>query len=170
MKCKIAVAILAGLISTCAFAQDKPGLGFAQGNLGIGLILGEPTGLSVKYWLDEEHAVDGGVAWSFWDGDGFQLHSDFLWHNFDLLDNPGGVDGKLPVYLGVGARLKFRDDEGRHHDDNDTVFGIRVPLGISYVFDGKPLDLFAEIAPILDLTPDVELNFSLAVGVRFYVK
>jgi hypothetical protein len=164
MKGKIAVTLLLGLMSTCAFAQNE------EKQLGIGLILGEPTGLSVKYWLDEEHAVDGGVAWSFWDGDGFQLHSDFLWHNFDLLDDPGGVDGKLPVYLGVGARLKFRDDEGRHHDDNDTVFGIRVPLGVSYLFDGKPIDLFAEIAPILDLTPDIELNFSLALGVRFYVK
>ena len=161
MKYKMAVAILAGLISTCAFAQDK---------LGIGFILGEPTGFTMKYWLDEEHAIDGGVAWSFGDGDGFQLHGDFLWHNFDLLADAGGVDGKLPVYAGVGARLKFREDEGRNHDDNDTVLGIRVPLGISYVFGGQPLDLFAEIAPILDLTPDVEVNFSLAVGVRFYVK
>ena len=161
MRCKSAVAILAGLISTCAFAQDK---------LGIGLILGEPTGLSVKYWLDEEHAVDGAAAWSFWDGDGFQLQGDFLWHNFDLLDDPGGVDGKLPVYYGVGARLKFRDDEGRRDNDGDTVFGIRVPLGLSYLFDDKPFDLLAEIAPILDLAPDVELNVSLAVGMHFYVK
>ncbi len=161
MKCKMAVVILVGLISTCACAQDK---------LGIGLILGEPTGFSMKYWLDEEHAIDGAAAWSFWDGDGFQLHGDFLWHNFDLLDNPGGVDGKLPVYFGVGARLKFRDDEGQHHDEDETVFGIRAPAGISYLFDGKPFDLFAEIAPILDLAPDVELNVSLAVGMHFYVK
>jgi hypothetical protein len=160
MKWKIAVAILTGLISTCAFAQDK---------LGLGVILGEPTGFSVKYWLDEEHAIDGAAAWSFWDGDGFQLQGDYLWHNFDLLENPGGVNGKLPVYFGVGARLKFRDGEGRH-DDDDTVFGIRAPFGISYLFDGEPFDLFAEVAPILDLAPDVELNVSLAVGMRFYVK
>jgi hypothetical protein len=155
------IAVLIGLISASTLAQDK---------LGIGLIVGEPTGLSVKYWLDEEHAIDGAAAWSFWDGDGFQLHADYLWHNCDLLDEPGGLDGKLPVYFGVGARLKFRDDNGRRDDDGDTTFGIRVPVGISYLFDGKPFDLFAEIAPILDLTPDVELNFSIAVGMRFYVK
>jgi hypothetical protein len=160
MKWKIAAAILMGLISTCAFAQDK---------LGLGLIVGEPTGFSVKYWLDEEHAIDGAAAWSFWDGDGFQLQGDYLWHNFDLLDAPGGAAGKLPVYYGVGARLKFRDDEGRH-DDDDAIFGIRAPLGISYLFDGEPFDLFAEVAPILDLSPDVELNVSLAVGMRVYVK
>jgi hypothetical protein len=157
MKCKVAVAILAGLISTCAFAQDK---------LGIGLILGEHR-FSVRWLTKSTHRR---AAWSFWDGDGFQLHSDFLWHNFDLLDDPGGVDGKLPVYFGGGARLKFRDDEGRHHDEDETVFGVRAPVGISYLFDGKPFDLFAEVAPILDLAPDVELNLSLAVGMHFYVK
>src|SRR5512134_2470080 len=122
MKCKVVVLILVGLISMCAFAQDK---------LGLGPILGEPTGFTVKYWLDEEHAIDGAAAWSFWDGDGFQLHGDFLWHNCDLINAPDGMDGKLPVYFGVGGRLKFRDDEGRH-DDDDTVFGVRARVGITY--------------------------------------
>ena len=170
MKCKSAVAILIGLVSTCAFAQDQPDVGFTQGNLGLGLILGEPTGFTVKYWLDEQYAIDGAAAWSFWDGDGFQLHGDFLWHNFDLLADAGGENGKLPIYFGAGARLKFREDEGRRDHDNDTVFGIRAPVGISYLFQGKPFEAFAEIAPILDLTPDVELNVSVAVGMRFYIK
>ncbi len=161
MKRMTMLVALIGMISTCAFAQDQ---------LGLGLIVGEPTGLAVKYWLDEEHAIDGGVAWSFWDEDGFQLHADYLWHFFELLQ-PEEASGKLPVYFGVGARLKFQEDNGRHDDDDgNTVFGIRVPVGISYLFDGKPFDVFAEIAPILDLSPDVELNFSLAVGMRFYVK
>ncbi len=160
MKHRLILAALIGLISTSAFAQDR---------LGLGLILGEPTGLSVKYWLDEEHAIDGAVAWSFWDGDGFQLHADYLWHFYDLL-NAEVPTGKLPVYFGVGARLKFREDEGRGNDDNDTVFGIRVPVGLTYLFEGKPFEVFGEVAPILDLTPDVELNVSIAVGMRFYVK
>jgi len=158
MKCKVMVAVLVGLLAAPGLAQDQ---------LGLGLIVGEPTGLSVKYWLDEEHAVDGAAAWSFFDGDGFQLHADYLWHDLSLLDS-GKLDGKLPLYYGVGARLKFRDDEGRHHD-NDTVFGIRVPVGINYLFKNEPFDLFAEIAPILDLTPDVEFNFDIAVGMRLYV-
>ena len=32
---------------------------------GAGLILGEPIGASFKYWLDEQIALDGAVAWSF---------------------------------------------------------------------------------------------------------
>jgi hypothetical protein len=160
MKCKIILAVLTGLISASGFAQDQ---------LGIGLIVGEPTGLSVKYWLDEEHAVDAAAGWSFWGGDGFQLHADYLWHNFDLLGSAAGCD-MLPVYYGVGARLKLRDNDCRHDDNGDTAFGIRVPVGISYLFDGAPFDVFAEIVPILDFTPDVDLHLNIAVGLRFYVK
>jgi hypothetical protein len=160
MKCKVVLAVLIGLIPASAFAQDQ---------LGIGLIVGEPTGLSAKYWLDEEHAIDAAAAWSFWDGDGLQLHADYLWHNFDLLGSIAACD-MLPVYYGVGARLKFRDNDCRHNNDGDTVFGIRVPVGISYLFDGAPFDVFAEIVPILDFAPDVDLHLNIAVGLRFYVK
>lgn len=160
MKRMMILPALIGLICTSAFAHEE---------FGLGLIVGEPTGLSVKYWLDEEQAIDGAVAWSFWDGDGLELHADYLWHDYDLLgDEPSS--GKLPVYFGVGARLKFREDEGLGHDDNDTLFGIRVPVGIGYLFQGKPFDLFAEISPILDLTPDVELDLSIAVGLRYYMR
>jgi len=168
MRCTIVVAVLLGLIATSAVAQDHSVP--VKDQLGVGVIVGEPTGLSLKYWLDKEHAIDGAAAWSFWDGNGFQLHADYLWHNFDLLGEPSGLDGKLPIYYGVGARLKFRDDKRKHDDNSDTVFGIRIPVGISCLCDNKPFDLFVEIAPIPDLTPDVELSFSIAVGMRFYVK
>jgi hypothetical protein len=160
MKCKTMVAVLVGLICASALAQE---------GLGLGVILGEPTGLSVKYWLDNEQAIDGAAAWSFWDGDGFQIHADYLWHDFELLGVGGEDADKLPLYYGVGARLKFRDDEGRHHDD-DTFFGIRIPVGVSYLFKDHPFDLFAEIVPIVDLAPDVDLRLDLAVGLRFYVQ
>ena len=162
MKCKAVIAIVLGLMCTNVLAQEQ---------LGLGLIVGEPTGLSVKYWLDKEHALDGAVAWSFWDDDGLQLHADYLWHLFDLLDESDD-EGRLPVYFGLGGRLKFKDDdEGRwHNDDDDVFFGIRVPLGISYMLQDPPIDVFVEIAPVLDVVPDVELDLNLALGLRFYVK
>ena len=165
MTSKTFAMMLVALAATSVAAQDQS-VGVTD-QLGLGVILGEPTGFSVKYWLDKEHAIDGAAAWSFWDDDGFQIHGDYLWHNYDLLDIDE-VSGELPVYYGVGARLKFTEDEGKH-DDHDTVFGIRVPLGISYMFGGSPVEAFGEIVPVLDLSPDVELNLNLAVGLRFYI-
>jgi hypothetical protein len=37
------------------------------------------------------------------------------------------------------------------------------------VFENVPFDLFLEAAPILDLTPDVELAGNGAVGIRYYL-
>ena len=127
-----------------------------------GVILGEPTGLSVKYWLNETLAIDGALGVSFNhdnDNDGsFYLHSDVLWHNFDLLKVS---QGRLPVYFGVGGLLRFRDN------NEDNQFGIRVPVGLSYLFDDAPVEIFAEVGPALDLTPAVQGEITGGVGVRF---
>jgi hypothetical protein len=125
---------------------------------GAGLMVGEPTGLSLKYWLDDNLAVDGAVGAAFHPDTDLYLHSDILWHNFDLLHVPRG---QLPLYLGVGGRVKFVDD-------GDDRFGIRVPIGVSYLFDNAPVDIFLEVAPILDVTPSVRGDFTASLGARFW--
>lgn len=155
MKCKIVIILLLLAVSSAnARTQD---------DFGIGVIVGEPTGLSLKYWLDEDYAIDGAAAWSYSENDSFQLHGDYLFHNYDLLE-----DDQWPVYYGIGARLKFKNDDGRGHNEDHAMFGIRFPVGITYLFDDEPLDLFFEFVPVLDLSPDFELNLNAAVGLRFY--
>src|SRR5882724_467529 len=126
---------------------------------GAGLIIGEPTGASLKYWLNDLVAVDGAFGWSAHDHSTLYMHADVLWHKFDLFDVP---QGKLPLYFGVGGLVRFRDD-GR--DDN---VGIRVPVGVSYMFDNLPLDVFAEIGPALDVAPDLHGEITGGVGIRFW--
>ena len=155
MNYKIAII---GLFIAVASANAR-----TQDDFGIGIIIGEPTGLSLKYWLDEEHAVDGAAAWSYSENDSFQLHSDYLIHNYDWLEAD-----ELPVYYGIGARLKFKDDDGRGRNENYAIFGIRVPIGVTYLFGDEPVDLFFELVPVLDLSPEVELDINVAAGLRFY--
>jgi hypothetical protein len=155
MKCKIAIIVLL-LAAVSANARTSD-------DFGIGVIIGEPTGLSLKYWVDEEIAVDGALAWSYSENDSLQLHGDYLIHNYDLLE-----DKEWPVYYGIGARLKFKDDDGRGRNENHAMFGIRFPLGITYLFDDAPMDLFFEVVPVLDLSPDLELDINAAAGLRFY--
>jgi hypothetical protein len=155
MKYKIAIIML---LLAAASANAR-----TQDDLGIGIILGEPTGLSLKYWIDEERAVDGALAWSHSENDSLQLHGDYLIHNYDVLE----VD-EMPVYYGIGMRLKFKDEDGRGRNEHDAMFGIRFPLGITYLFEDAPLDLFFELVPVLDLSPDVDLDINAALGLRFY--
>ena len=129
---------------------------------GAGIILGEPTGISLKYWLTDMLAIDGAAGASYnndHDNDAdFYLHGDLLWHDFDLLKVPRG---RLPVYFGVGALARFRDDE-------DNQVGVRIPVGLSYMFDNLPLDVFVEIGPAIDLAPDVRGEVTGGIGVRFW--
>src|SRR3990167_3199816 len=46
--------------------------------MAVGLMLGEPSGASGKYWLDSETAVDGGIGYSF--SSAFIFFADYLWH------------------------------------------------------------------------------------------
>jgi hypothetical protein len=155
MKSKITIiSLFLSVLSANAFAQDK---------FGLGVILGEPTGLSLKYWLGKEHAIDGAVAWSYSENDSLQLHTDYLVHNYDVFNTD-----ELPFYCGLGARLKFKEDDGRGRNENHAIFGIRIPLGVTYVFDDAPVDLFFELVPVLDLAPDVELDINAAIGLRIY--
>ena len=136
------------ILSSSSFSQDK--------KMGAGIILGEPTGVSLKYWLTEKTALDAGFAWSFVDENAFQIQADYLIHNFNLIKVS---EGKLPFYFGIGGRLKF---------SHDVILGVRVPLGLAYIFAHQPIDVFLEIVPILDLLPQTDFTISAAVGGRYY--
>lgn len=125
---------------------------------GLGIIVGEPTGISFKYWTGSTTAFDAALAWSFTDEGAFHIHGDYLFHNMRLISVP---DGMLPFYYGIGARIKTA---------NDTKFGIRVPLGLAYLFQSAPIDIFLEIVPILDLTPKTNFAINAALGARYFFK
>jgi hypothetical protein len=123
---------------------------------GLGVILGEPTGLSFKSWTGRTTAIDAAAAWSFGREDSLHFHVDYLVHDFNLLKTN---KGRLPVYYGIGGRIKLEDK---------TRIGVRFPVGVSYIFEDAPLDLFAELGPILDLAPRTEFTLSASIGLRYY--
>ncbi|MBN1625396.1 MAG: DUF3996 domain-containing protein [Deltaproteobacteria bacterium] len=163
MRNYILAVIMTAIIFVCGTAQAESKDGF-----GIGFIIGEPTGLSMKKWIGNDRAIDLGIAWSFSENNSFHLHADYLFHRFDLLPTQK-AKGQLPLYFGLGARLKLKDEnDDRGRNDNDNLLGLRVPIGISYLFADHPFDLFAEIVPVLDLAPDTKFDLNIAVGARFY--
>lgn len=123
-------------------------------SLGLGAMLGEPTGVSVKVWIGNQSAFDIGAAWSLSGrNEALHLHADLLWHSwFPDTEN-------LAIYYGIGGRVIFTED---------AHAGVRIPLGLTYVFEEIPFDLFVEAVPILDLAPDTEFAGNGAVGIRYY--
>lgn len=131
----------------------------AQGSdLGLGLILGEPTGLSLKSWLGNRTALDFAAAWSFANNDSLHFHADYLVHDFSQFKVK---KGKLPLYYGIGGRVKT---------EKKSRIGVRIPVGVCYIFEKTPLEIFFELAPLLDLVPKTDFGITGGIGIRYYFK
>jgi hypothetical protein len=138
------------LLNGYSLSQDK---GF-----GIGVIVGEPTGVSAKSWITSVTAIDAALAWSFVDKGALHIHADYLFHNFHLISLE--TKGSWPIYYGIGARLKF--------GDKDTQLALRIPVGIDYLFGDAPVDIFLEVVPMLELIPKTKFQFNAALGARYF--
>ena len=68
--------------------------------------------------------------------------------------------GRMLFYAGIGGRVKAEEDDSR--------IGVRVPLGLDYVFAGPPLDVFFEVAPVLDVAPGTDFRVNGGIGIRYY--
>lgn len=128
---------------------------FAGNSLGVGIVAGEPTGISVKYFFNGNSAVDLVLAWSFERKSSFRVHSDYLYHFSGVFDIP---QGKLLLYLGGGAYINISEE---------LTIGARIPIGIAYLFS-FPLEVFLEIAPVLHLLPSTTLGANAGIGIRYY--
>lgn len=136
--------------------------GTEKGALGLGLILGEPTGLSAKLYLSDDTAVDAAVGGSLTSG--WHVHADYLWHPWVLQDRDNFV---MPAYVGAGGRLLGQTD-------GDFFMGARGVGGILFDFKDIPLDVFVEAALVGDwvFVEEDEDGFRLGInagaGARYY--
>jgi hypothetical protein len=149
-KFLLAVFLIVLLSSFKNYSQER--------KFGLGVILGEPTGFSGKYWVSDEHALDFGLAYSFAHSDNaFSLHGDYLFHLYDKIKSRY----RFPVYYGFGARIHFGNKGG-------NTLGARGVIGILWIPDSLPIDAFIEIAPVFNLFPETSLHLDLAIGGRYY--
>lgn len=142
------------IILAAAFCAAAPLGASAAPKYELGVIVGEPTGLSGKMNLADGGAVDAALAWSTSDDDSLSFHADRLWYRHGVFSPSQGT---LPVYYGVGGRIKLEDK---------SRVGVRFPVGLQYFFSDVRFTAFGELAPILDLVPDTEFRLSVAVGFR----
>lgn len=131
-----------------AQAQTRPG------DFELGFVVGEPTGISMKYWQTDLTAFDAVMAWSFGRYESLHVHGSYLMHS------PLEVEDELfSLYYGIGARAIFADT---------AVFGARIPVGLQYIIPSARLSVFFEVSPTFDLVPATEFGVDGGVGVRFF--
>jgi hypothetical protein len=143
--------VAAGLLAVPRTARAE------GGPLGIGLVLGEPSGVTGMLRFRHDVALDVAVGIDVFDEDGFYVHGvvDYFFPRF--------VENRaisLRPYLGAGAFLADVHD--------DLGFGGRAPLGLSLDLAAAPFQIYAELVLDLLILPDIDLDLGVAVGFRYY--
>jgi len=149
------------LSSGVTIAQDR--------NFGLGVILGEPTGISAKLWVSSATAFDFGFGWSvggdrisdynggYDGGSRVHFHMDYLWHWFDAIRS----SERFPLYTGVGGRI----NTGAGYKNSAAVRGV---FGIAWLPHRTPIDVFLELVPSLQVVPSTGFGIDAGLGARFF--
>jgi hypothetical protein len=141
-----------------------------KGSLGVGIVIGEPTGVCAKMYLEDDQAIQAALGFTFVSG-GFHVHADYVFHPWILEEREAFT---LPAYIGPGVRV-MQHRAGRDADD-DFRIGPRAVIGMLFDFKEIPLDVFVEVAGIVELrfgSSDDNVNglgFALngGLGGRYY--
>ena len=129
-------------------------------DFGLGLIIGEPTGLSAKWNLGSVHAIDFHLAWSF--NGGIAAGADWLIHM-------GWLPAPWRPYLGVGGRMAVHEADKDVENSTDVVHVAgRGLIGCEYLFLEGHLGVAAEIGLGLDFIPAVGFDLSGGLAIRYY--
>lgn len=166
------------LLATAVEARPRPGGQIsgrrfdANKTFGLGLELGAPTGITGKYFLSADRALDFGVGtiYNYFDRYGLHLYGDYLFHPISLAS---AAEFELPLYIGLGGRLWDFEDRGGAGDPDDAfALGFRVPVGIAFDFNNVPLDIFVQVVPVLDFffgyRRSAYIDLDASVGIRYW--
>lgn len=165
-------SVLAGIMltamATAASADDEvatPAHAADKGTIGIGLQLGEPTGITAKIYLKDDQAVQVCAGSAFVAG-GLEVDADYLFHPLILQTRDSFV---MPLYVGPGLRaIDYRKGGG----ENAFAMGMRAVVGILFDFKEVPLDAYVEVGGVLQYRfqhdTGVMAGLDLGLGVRYY--
>ena len=126
----------------------------AQSNIGLGIYLGNPTGITMKFGARPSTSVDLLAAWRLDDAFFGQGH-----YNFTITTLTRSKDGDVYLYGGPGVFLR---SSSRQHD----MIGFSGNFGIDWIVT-RHLELFSEISPKIGLIRSTELEITGGIGFRY---
>jgi len=168
--------LILALSTVAVIGAGAPGLAQASEiahsrKLGLGGMIGNPTGITLKYHFTPNHALTAALGVGFWGGHNFHIHVDYGYH-FDLTK---AADFDLRMYVGGGVKFFYYywHNYYNYYDSNwdhagRAGIGIRVPVGIAFNINKVPLEVFLELAPGIAFLPWIGFFFDGAIGLRYY--
>ena len=125
----------------------------AETRLGLGVVLGYPTGFTVQ--TEKISSIQVGYSLG-------KNHSSIR-GNVDQWFYTSSVSPESQVYVGAGITAGLAYSPASF----ELELGARVPIGLQY-FPNQNIELFMEWAPIFYVFPSTTMGFSPAIGMRVY--
>lgn len=178
----VSALLLIPSLSTAAPRRAPPP---SQDAIGVGAVVGSPTGLSAKYRLAPTGSIDAVLAPSSGFpngygpmGSGFYFHADYLYEGSPIAR---GKASNIGWFAGGGARMSYdswstttTSGKGKNKSTvtrthGETGLGVRVPAGLELKLHSVPqLELFGEGALDVGVANSRGITPELGLGARWY--
>jgi hypothetical protein len=142
----------------------------SRGTLGVGLELGDPSGLTIKYWTSHRTAFDGYIGGSYFGSP--RIGVDYLWHfptrESNIVHFYAGLGGTIGFGNGHGIFWRYNPGDFYYRSNDGLGLGARGLAGITLEPHTVPLEFFFELGLLLGVTPNFGSSFEAGIGLRFY--
>jgi len=148
--------LLASLLATAAFLPQQAQAQRRSGDVGIGLQLGQPSGLSLAVYRPNSIGLDILAAWDL---------DDFFYVNpHGIFTTRLGDGDRFHLFFGPGAYVGIFE---RPQASEAIRLGLSATGGLSVMFD--ILEIYARITPRLPLFDETNTHIGGGVGIRLYL-
>jgi hypothetical protein len=159
-SCEVAMNRCARFLLLAGFFALAPLAAQAKDAMsGLGVVMGDTTGVTFKSYLSRHWAFDvaAGLASGYDVWPGISTHADAMWTD-EMVKVP---EGALLFYFGGGV-FWAQDTYTR------VETGLRGLTGAEYFFHQSPWAVYVELAPTLVMTHSPGLHLHGALGARYY--
>lgn len=136
---------------------------------GFGISIGDPTGLTAKYNVNQKNAWNFNLGSSYFGG--LRVGTDYLWHfnpfNSRYVAMHAGFGGVLGFGNGKSFFYKNKGDSF-YVRDHGVGIAVRGIVGVDFYPGSTPFEIYLELGPLLGLIPETGGALDVALGFRFY--
>ena len=144
-------------MTLCLFTLCTWSTSWGRSPLGVGLMIGTPSGLTAQLKLGSHSALNMSLN--------YDLSNEWILTGGDLRwVSISGDRGHLHGYFGVGGQIRLGS---RYAHESSHILG-RIPFGLEYQQTQSPWLFFIEIVPTLGLLPSLDIGAQGGFGFRYF--
>ena len=124
---------------------------------GLGIVVGDPSGITASLPMGANNALNLTVGYGLSHQEAnLTVLGSYVWHARDLVT----VDaGRVSLYFGPGARFRLAEA---------SEVSLGVTLGMDYLFENAPLQVYLEVCPGINIVPNTNTNATAGLGLRYF--